>query len=588
MALYQTALLPYATLSFRNKMLPSITTSRSVPRTIQCTASTTIVSDQTNTSRRNVNFFQPSIWPHDYIQSLRSDFVEESHAVESDGLQEKVRVMLSKLENPGDQLELIDILQRLGVEAHFRHEIRNLIENIYNNKDTSKKKSNLHATALEFRILRQHGYGVSSEVFKKFLDHEDHFDVCFCVDIMGLLSLYEASFLSMEGETILDEARDFSSTCLREFVDKNINNEDDETCLLVKHALELPLHWRVSRSDARWFIDFYEKREDMSPTLLKLAKLDFNMVQVSHLEDLKDTSRWWERIGLLKNMSFTRDRLVENFFWTVGYNYEPQYGHYRRVLTKVNALITAIDDVYDVYGTLEELELFTDVVDRWDVNAMDILPDYMKICFLALYNFVHEEALEFLKENGHNVIPLLRKMWADLCKAYLVEAKWFNSNYKPSLHDYLENAWISSSGPVILVHSYLLLQSTTTTEDLFCFQEYSDIIRFSSIILRLTDDLGSSQREKETGDVAKAIECYMNETGASEADACRHINCLISETWKKFNKEASNSSYPKSFIEVARNLARVSHCMYEHGDGHSIQAPQIKNRIMSLLFHPVV
>ena len=56
---------------------------------------------------------------------------------------------------------------------------------------------------------------------------------------------------------------------------------------------------------------------------------------------------------------------MENFLWTVGEIFEPQFGYCRRMLTKVNAMITTIDDdVYDVYGTLEELELFTDAVDR--------------------------------------------------------------------------------------------------------------------------------------------------------------------------------------------------------------------------------
>ena len=39
--------------------------------------------------------------------------------------------------------------------------------------------------------------------------------------------------------------------------------------------------------------------------------------------------------------------------------------------TKCNALITTIDDI-DVYGTLDELELFTDAIERFlTSNAID-------------------------------------------------------------------------------------------------------------------------------------------------------------------------------------------------------------------------
>ncbi|KAK3003871.1 hypothetical protein RJ639_019211 [Escallonia herrerae] len=101
---------------------------------------------------------------------------------------------------------------------------------------------------------------------------------------------------------------------------------------------------------------------------------------------------------------------MENFVWTVGYSFKPEFGYSRRISTKVNALITTIDDVYDVYGTLEELELFTSVIESWDVHQMEQLPDCMKICFLALYNFVNEMAYDVMKEQGPYIIPYLRKV----------------------------------------------------------------------------------------------------------------------------------------------------------------------------------
>ncbi|KAI9187278.1 hypothetical protein LWI28_026285 [Acer negundo] len=177
-----------------------------------------------------------------------------------------------------------------------------------------------------------------------------------------MLSLYEASYYGFERESIMEEAWQFTTKHL-----KNLENLDSELNLAmeVKHAIELPLHWRDSRLEARWFIDVYEISEDVNHILLEFAKLDFNIVQGFYQQELKELSKWWESYGLHKKLSFARSRLVASFLWGMGVVFKPRFKYCRGIATKLVAIITVIDDVvYDVYGTLPELELFTDAVDR--------------------------------------------------------------------------------------------------------------------------------------------------------------------------------------------------------------------------------
>ncbi|XP_058207566.1 (-)-alpha-terpineol synthase-like isoform X2 [Rhododendron vialii] len=377
-----------------------------VQRTFRCMA----VSLQTckqNIVRRSANY-QPPIWDYDYVQSLNSKYVGDVYTKRAAKLVEDVKKMLDKVADPFVGLDMIDDLQRLGVFYHFEEDIKRVLENISNNSSNDWNGEDLHGTALKFRLMRQHGYNIPQGVFERFMDESGSFKACLHQDINGMLYLYEASYLSVEGESILDEARDFTTKYLRQSLKRRDIHHD--LAMLVSHALELPLHWRVTRLEARWFIDVYERRPDINPTLLQLAKLDYNMVQATHQSDLKHTSRWWKGTGLGEKWSFARDRLMENFLWTVGMDFKPQFGYHRRVTTIVNALITTIDDVYDVYGTLDELLLFTNAVERWDITAMEQLPDYMKICFLALFNSINEIGYNTLKEQGVHIIPYLQKM----------------------------------------------------------------------------------------------------------------------------------------------------------------------------------
>ncbi|KAA8526462.1 hypothetical protein F0562_008335 [Nyssa sinensis] len=549
-------------------------------RRFLCSATT-----QTNhpTAARGLANFQPSIWSHDFLESLKSDHIGEIYKKRAKKLEEEVRNMIEDEDaEPLTVLELIDDIQRLGLGYLFEKSITRALDKVTSSEESKKRiGESIHASSVYFRLLRQQGYKVSADLFKKFKDREGNFKTCTSEDVKGMLSLYEASYLAFEGENILDEAKVFTSMHLKEKVDSSMAEQ-------VSHAMELPLHHRVQRLEARWYIEAYGKRKDANRLLLELSKLDFNMVQSTLQRDLQDMSRWWRDVGLANKLSFSRDRLVESFFWAVGMVFEPRFGKCRKGLTKVFALVTTIDDVYDVYGSLDELQLFTEAVDRWDINAVKHLPDYMKLCFLALYNTVNNMAYDTLKEQEKFVIPYLAKAWADLCKAFLQEANWNSSRSIPTLEDYLDNARISVSGVLQLVHAYFLASENVEKEALKCLENYHDLLHWPSVIFRLCNDLSTSSAELERGETANAISCYMHETGQSEELAREHISNMIDETWKKINKEvASASPFEKSFINIAINLARISRCTYQYGDGHGAPDVRAKNRVQSVIVNPI-
>ncbi|GAY63748.1 hypothetical protein CUMW_228130 [Citrus unshiu] len=443
----------------------------------------------------------------------------------------------------------------------------NILHNIYNNKDDKWKNENLYATSLEFRLLRQHGYNVSQEVFSSFRDKNGGF---ICNDFKGILSLYEASYCSLEGESIMEEAWQFTSKHLKQCL--NSNKDDEDLNEQARRALELPLHWRMPRLEARWFINVYEKRKEKNHALLELAKLDFNILQATYQEELKDISGWWKDKGLGEKLSFARSRLVTSFFWGMGMVFEPQFAYSRRVLTITLALITVIDDIYDIYGTLDELELFTNAVERWDINfAIKQLPDYMKICFFALYNFVSEVAYYILKQQDSDQLLRIKNSWLGLLQAFLVEAKWYHNKYAPTLEEYLKNAALSIAGPLITITAYLSATDPIVEKELEYLESNPDVIQWSSRIFRLLDDLGTSSDEIQRGDVSKSIQ----------------------QMWKKVmmdvSRASNNKDSPLSQItnEFILNLVRVSHFMYLHGDGHGVQNQETMDEAFALLFQPI-
>ncbi|KAL1345766.1 hypothetical protein HN51_019463 [Arachis hypogaea] len=541
--------------------------------------------------RRSANY-QPNLWTYEFLhhQSHHNHHVVERIEERAKKLEEKVRyiMMNSSDMEPLSLLEFIDDLHRLGLSYKFPNHINSALSRIHSSQHMlHHTQKTLHATALLFRILRQHSFHVSQDVFESFNDDEGNLKAEIGNDVQGMLTLYEASHLNFDGETLCEKARAFSATNMMNIItNEGTENKVKES---VRRVLEgLPSHHSPYRVEARGYIDTYHKNEPHNQLLLELAKLDFNMLQSLHQQELQQMARWWRDMGLASKLSFARDRLTESFFWSLGIVSHPNFSYCRKELTKVAALVTVLDDVYDVHGTLDELELFTDAVERWDVNAINDLPDYMTLCFLALYNTVNEIAFDIFKDHAFKCLPHLKKAWCDLCKSFLQEAKWSNNKVVPRLKEYLENGLVSCSGGICLIHSFFLLNQETSEQALHSLINYHELLRSSSTIFRISNDLATSADEMECGETANSMTCYMNETGDSEEDARRYLRSVIDEAWKNMNRcLVMDSTFDKSFIEVAMNLARIAQFTYQHGDGHGRPDNRSKTRIKSLLVDPI-
>ncbi|KAL0442870.1 UNVERIFIED_CONTAM: Tricyclene synthase Oc15, chloroplastic [Sesamum latifolium] len=109
----------------------------------------------------------------------------------------------------------------------------------------------------------------------------------------------------------------------------------------------------------------------------------------------------------------------------------------RVALTKSIAFVYLIDDIFDVVGTLDELTIFTEAVNKWDYAAIDTLPDYMKMCYRALLDTTNGIGREIYKSHGYDPIDSLKTSWGSLCNAPY-GSEWFASGDLPTTAKYLE------------------------------------------------------------------------------------------------------------------------------------------------------
>ncbi|CAK9142772.1 unnamed protein product [Ilex paraguariensis] len=488
------------------------------------------------TTRRSANY-HPSVWGDHFLRYAFDTTEIDTHSEQQhQQLKEEVKKMLGTVANkPSQQLNLIDAIQRLGVSYHFNTEIDSVLGHIYEccTSCDNKDDGDLYTSALRFRLLRQQGHNVSCDVFKKFKDDEGKFKESLNTNVQGLLSLYEAIQLRVHGEGILEEALAFTTTNLK-FLLPHLTNPLAEQ---VNHALQWPIRNCLTRLESRHYMSIYQEDNLHNQVVLNFAKVDFNLLHKVHQKELSGITRWWKDLDFSRKLPFARDRLVECYFWILEVYFEPQYSISRKILTKVIYMTSIVDDIYDVWGTLEELVLFTDAIERWDIMKW---------------------RKRWPRKAKHICVNYAKEAMKKLIRAYFQEAKWFNEDYVPTTEEHMEVALVSCGYMMLSTTSFVGMGELATKEVFDWVSSEPLIVRASSVINRLMNDMVGHQHEQERGHVASAVECYMKQHGASKQEAYAEFDKQVTNAWKDINQECLHpTAVPISFLMRVLNLARV-------------------------------
>nr|UJH94380.1 bergamotene/farnesene synthase [Zanthoxylum ailanthoides] len=538
------------------------------------------------TIRRTADF-HPSLWGNHFLTcaSETSDTMTQQQYKE---LKEDVRRMLTSDEynKTSQKLNLIDTVQRLGVAYHFEKEVEDELEKIHHQL-ANDEDDDLYTVSLRFRLLRQQGIRVLSDVFEKFKDGEGKFKASMMNDVQGMLSLYEAAYLAIHGEDILDEAITFTTTHLKSIlathhvISPNLAEQ-------INHALYHPLRKSLPRIEARYFLDVYSKDDLHDKTLLKFAKLDFNKVQAAHQKELSDSIRWWRDLDFTTKLPYARDRIVECYFWMMEMCFEPRYALARSILTKMIQIISIIDDTFDAYATFEELQLFVEAVKRWDIGFIDILPHYMKVIYTTLLDIFNETEEELAKEGRSFCIHYAKEKMQELVQQYFAEAKWLNEGYVPKMEEYMLVALRSTGVLLIITSSFLGMGDIATKGAFEWVVSRPKIVIASEKIGRLMDDMASHKFEQKRGHVASAVECYMKQHGASEEEAEEFLSQENTNAWKDINEGLLNPiAVPLPLLERILNTVRTTIFMYENGDRYT-HPYLMKDHVALVLRDPIM
>ncbi|KAL0362762.1 UNVERIFIED_CONTAM: Germacrene-D synthase [Sesamum calycinum] len=191
---------------------------------------------------------------------------------------------------------------------------------------------------------------------------------------------------------------------------------------------------------------------------------------------------------------------------------------------------------YNIVQKLHQKELSE--ITRWDANALEQLPPYLRICYEALSD-VYIEMENEIKEIGESYRAQYAKEEMKLLRAYLEETKWSYGKDIPTMEEYMKVAIVTATYMMLSTTSLVGMGNLVTKKDFDWVTSEPLLVIASSAVCRLTNDVVGYGFETKPA----AVDCYMNQYGVSKEEAVVEIRKLTKKSWKdESGMSSSNTS----------------------------------------------
>jgi hypothetical protein len=547
-------------------------------------------SDDLESGRPSI-LFSPSIWG-DYFLSVSvddSEFDDIAREIES-VMKPYVRDRLISSHNSNkDKIRLIHLLISLGISYYFESEIEMILNKAFEELDMIiAEEDDLETISIMFEVFRLYQHKMSCDSFVRFKGEDGRLKESLVGDVRGMLQLYQAAHLGTPSDQyIMEEAKSFTRNHLESLVESTTIPPHFSSH--IRDALYIDRYHNMEILVARKYISFYEQEEGHDLTLLKFGKLSFNYCRLHYIQELKTLTKWWKDQDIPSNLPCVRDRIVETYFPTLGLYFEPRFSLGRIIIAKMTIIVVALNDVCDSYATYPEAKSLIDSLQRWDIEAIDELPNYSRIVLRLILETIGEIEREMKPRGRSASVQHTIDETKSLGRAYLALSKWASEGYMPTFDEYMEVGEVTGGMDDFALYSFIAMEDCDEKPLYEWFDSKPKILQALSVLYRINNDIVTYEREMSKGEVVNGVNSYMNQHGVTKEEAVEELRKMARDNYKIVMEELLTiTDVPRPVLVRCLNLARLFDVFCKHGnDEFTYPHGNLKDLITSIFIHPI-